>query len=450
MRTLPVLAVILGCSAGSLAVATELHPEDFAYGMPIESGTAGTAYHFTIPAEVFMKVAHEDLRDIRVFNARGEVVPYELREAAPGAATRPQGPSLPMFPLHGDARASLDGVRLTIRSQGTAVDLRSAGPAPDPHVITSYIIDARQVAQPLSGLQLHWADNAPEFSGSVRIESSDDLGSWDVARNSVPVIHLLTGSSELIQNLLEFPPTRAKFWRLTWVGKNAPLTLTSVTAEVALAQPIARQSIVTVNGSRLIDNKNEISFDLGAKLPVTQINLLLPESNSVLEVELLSRARTTDAWRLVSQGRFYRVNTGSSERKNQPIAIPAGSDRFWLIRQTQPAGPIGDVKLQAMWNARDLVFLARGTGPFLLAYGSASAGPSSVALESLTDGVTVASAETGRPYVLGGAERLRSRPGTVPWRMAALWTALGLGVLLLAWMAYRLSRELGTGPARPK
>lgn len=450
MRTLPVLAVILGCGAGRLALSAELHPEDFAYGMPIETGGAGTAYHFIVPVDVFVKVAHEDLRDIRVFNARGEVVPYELRAAAPKAATRPQGPSLPMFPLHGDARASLEGVRVTIHSQGTAVDLRSAGPTADPHAITSYIIDARQVAQPLSGLQLHWADDAAEFSGSVRIESSDDLGSWDVARNNVPVIHLLTGSSELIQSLLEFPPTRARFWRLTWVGKNAPFTLSSVTAEVALAQPIAPQSTVTVNGNRLIDKENEISFDLGTRLPVTQMNLLLPESNSVLEVELLSRARTSDPWRSVSQGRFYRVNTGSSERNNQPIRMPPDSDRFWLMRQTQPAGPIGDVKLQAMWDARDLVFLAQGSAPFLLAYGSASAGPSSVVLESLTDGVTVVAAETGRPYVLGGAERLRSGPRTVPWRMAALWTALGVGVLLLAWMAYRLSRELGTGPARSK
>jgi len=29
--------------------------------------------------------------------------------------------------------------------------------------------------------------------------------------------------------------------------------------------------------------------------------------------------------------------------------------------------------------------------------------------------------------------------------MTVLWLALGLGVVLLAWMAYRLSKELGSG-----
>ena len=448
MKTLAALAVMLGWGASSVAAAAEVHPEDFAYGMPIETEGAGTAYRFTLPVEVFMKVVHEDLRDVRVFNARGEVVPYELRPAAPQATTRPLGPSLPLFPLHGDARASLDGVRITIHSQGAAVDLRTASPTSDPHVITGYIIDAREIAEPLSGLQLHWGNGAPEFSGNVRIETSDDLGSWRVVKNAVPVIHLLTGSTELIQSLLEFPSTKSRFWRLTWVGKTAPFSLTSVTAEVALAQPTAPQSTVTANGSRLTRKEAELSFDLGAKLPVTQITLLLPESNSVLEVELLSRAHSTDAWRLIARGKFYRVNTGSSERSNEPVRIPTDSDRFWLIRQTQPAGPIADLKLQAMWDARDLVFLARGTGPFLLAYGNASAGPSSVALESLTNGVPVVAVKTGRPYMLGGAERLRAGPRTVPWRMAALWTTLGLAVSLLAWMAYRLSRELGTRPAQ--
>jgi hypothetical protein len=445
-RSVPALVVVLAFAASGMTSAAELHPEDFAYGMPIDTQGAGTAYRFTVPVEVFMKVGHEDLRDLCVFNARGEVVPYELRQTPAKPTTRPPGASMPLFPLHGDARAALSGLRVTIHSEGTAVDLQTAGATPDPHVITSYVIDAREIVEPLSGLRLHWADGAPEFSGSVRIESSDDLGSWHVVKSDAPVIHLFAGGSELIQSRLEFPSIKAKFWRLTWVEKTAPFELTSVTAEVAVNEPSAPQSMVTASGSRVTNKENELSFDLGARLPVTQVNLVLPESNSVLKIELLSRAHTTDSWRSVTHGEFYRVRTGPSDHNNAPIHIPTDPDRFWLARQTQPTGQIGDVKLQATWPAIDLVFLAQGSGPFVLAYGNATAGPSRVALEPLIKGVTVVPVETGPSYVLGGAERLRPPPTTVPWRMAALWSALGLGVLVLAWMAYRLSRELGARP----
>jgi hypothetical protein len=447
-RPLPALLVILACGTSGTSLAAKSHPEDFAYGMPIKTPAAGTAYRLTLPVEVFMKVADEDLRDICVFNARGEVVPYELRQTPLKPIARPQGPSLPLYPLHGGARASLNGLRVTIHSEGTAVDLQTAGAVPDPHVITSYVIDAREIAEPLSGLQLHWADGAPEFSGSVRIESSDDLGSWRVVKGEAPVIHLLTGGSELVQNHLEFPSAKAKFYRLIWVGKTAPFELTSVTAEPALSPPTAPQSTVTASGSRRTSNENELSFDLGAKLPVTQVNLVLPESNSVVKMELLSRARPTDAWRPVTQGEFYRVSGGTSDHNNEPVRIPTDSDRFWLIRQTQPTGPIGDVKLQGTWDAIDVVFLAQGAAPFLLAYGNTLASPSTAALDPLIKGLTIVPAETGPSYVLGGIERLRPPPRTVPWRMAALWSALGLGVLVLGWMAYRLSKELGTRPTQ--
>jgi len=42
---------------------------------------------------------------------------------------------------------------------------------------------------------------------------------------------------------------------------------------------------------------------------------------------------------------------------------------------------------------------------------------------------------------LGGADRLRPPPRTLPWRMTVLWLALGLGVVLLAWMAYPSQRN---------
>lgn len=443
-RSIRSLLLLLLAGAGGSAAAADLRPQDFAYGMPIEAPTAGTAYRFTVPVEVFTKVAHEDLRDLRVFNAAGEPVPYEVRQARPKPAARPQGASLPLFPLHGGARASLNGVRVTIHSQGTAVDLQTGAASPDPHVITSYVLDARELAQPLSGLELHWPNGAPEFSGSVRIEASDDLGSWRMVKGDAPVIHLLTDGAELIQNRLEFPSTKAGFWRLTWLGKTAPFELTSVAAETTLAEPPAPQSTVTVAGSPAKDKEGELGFDLGARLPVTEVNLSLPQANSVLKLELLSRARTTDSWRPVTRGEFYRVSTGASDHSNEPIRIPTNFDRYWLARRVQPSGPIGAVRLQATWDAMDLVFLARGAGPFVLAYGNASAGPSNVTLEPLVKGVTVVQAHAGPSYVLGGAERLRPPARTVPWRMAVLWSALALGVVLLAWMAYRLSKELGS------
>jgi hypothetical protein len=431
----------LGLAASVSAGAAEQRPDDFAYAMPIKTAGAGTAYRITVPVEVFTKVVQEDLRDIRVFNANGTVVPYELRAASPEPAATRQGPSLPLYALHGDARATLNGVRVTIHSAGAAVDLQPASPA-NPQVVTSYVLDARELAQALSGLQLHWAQDAPEFSGSLRIESSDDLASWHRVRSDAPVVHLVTPSATLIQNLLEFPDTKASFWRLTWVGKPAPFELTSATARMAAQQPVLPRSGTAATGDPVTSKEDELSFDLGARLPVTEVNLLLPESNSVRRIELFSRASPTDSWHRVIVGDFYRVANSASEHANAPMRIALNPDRYWLARQIQPASAIGHLQLQVAWDAMEVVFLAQGPGPYLLAYGNGSAPSSSVALDPLLKGVSQVEAATGPPYAIGGPGRLRLPPKTLPWRMTVLWLALGFAVVLLGWMAYRLSREV--------
>jgi hypothetical protein len=68
---------------------------------------------------------------------------------------------------------------------------------------------------------------------------------------------------------------------------------------------------------------------------------------------------------------------------------------------------------------------------------------------ALLAGVTVVPVATSAPVTLGGPDRMTLPPRKVPWQVAFLWTVLGIGMLLLAYMAYRLSRELTGQPPNP-
>ena len=50
----------------------------------------------------------------------------------------------------------------------------------------------------------------------------------------------------------------------------------------------------------------------------------------------------------------------------------------------------------------------------------------------------------GQAGELGGPDRLREPPDVKRWM---LWASLVLGALVLGWMAWRLSREMGAAPA---
>jgi hypothetical protein len=449
IRLPSVMLALISAGAPLLSTAGDLSLEDFAYALPITTPAPSSAYRIAIPLDVYRNVAHDDLRDVRVFNARGEVVPSEVQDAAPKPAIQTQGLSLPVFPLRADARVTLDGLQISVQSQGAAVRVQADHQSTQPPPITGYVVDARGLTLPLSAFDLNWPGSAPDFSGSLRVESSDDLAVWHLVKSDSPVVNLRTEGAQLVQSRVEFPSTKAKFWRLAWVGKPAPFELSSVVADTAVGSPQVEQMSLTVPATSRDDKRREFSFDLGARLPVSQITIELPEPNSVAKLQILSRAKPSDSWRQVTEADFFRVQSGASERTNDRITIATDFDRYWLARLTPPDNAFGNAapKLQVAWNARDLVFLARGSGPFVLAYGNGSAVAAGSDLSPLLKGVSVERAELGAPRSAGGAARLQPAPRFVPWKMVILWSTLGLGVVLLGWMAYRLSREISRAPA---
>jgi hypothetical protein len=97
------------------------------------------------------------------------------------------------------------------------------------------------------------------------------------------------------------------------------------------------------------------------------------------------------------------------------------------------------------WVPRKLIFAARGSAPFQIAYGSATAQPAALAVESIVPGwrsdsqMRITQAETLPERLLGGAGALQRRPD---YTVYSLWAALVLGVSLLGWMTWKLIKQL--------
>jgi Protein of unknown function (DUF3999) len=430
-----------------LAGAAALTPQDFAYGVPIVTPEEASAYRLAVPLAVYRGSIGENLDDIRVFNAQGELVPYSLRRPDAPAATPSSAKSLPLFPLHADSRLVIDGVRVTIDSPDSSVNLQTqrggASPVVNQASADQYVLDGRGLDAPVSAFELDWPQTSAEYSGRIRVEASDDLGVWRTVVASAPIANLEANGQQLIERRIELPAAKAKFWRLAWIGRAPPFELSSV-----LAQPAG--SAVEVNRLELDvpgepDNPKrpgEYLFDLGAHLQVERVNLLLPELNTVIAVDLQSRAHNEDPWRSIAHAGFYRLKTAGGEQANGPIAISMDRDRYWQARVLSTANlPHGALRLQAFWTPSELVFLSRGSGPFVLAYGNSAAGNAEADLASIPAAIPVVAAEVGQPRMLGGPSRLLPPAVPFPMKRTVLWAILLLGVGILSWMAYRLAKD---------
>ena len=439
-----ILSIVALLSYSTLIPAQGISPRDFAFGQVALPARDAAAYRISLPLAIYQNTFREDLSDLRVFNADGVVVPFSLSRPAAQAPIHKAPVALTMFPLHEGARVLLDGVQLTINSAGSAVNLQTQNGATAGSAVRHYLLDARMIDAALSSLQLGWPDAAPEYTGRLSVEVSDDLAAWRPLVTAAPIANLRANGQSLVANHMEFVPTKAKFWRLSWIGTSPEFQLTGVLGEPAASPTEPPRAALDATGSRDSKDLQEYTFDLNAHPPVSRLNVLLPDANTILDVELFSRAAPTNSWRLIAHSGFYRIKTQDGEQQNLPLEINPDTDRFWRARIVSSGNsPQAPLRLRVEWIPNEVTFLAQGHAPFLLTYGSASATRAEADLSRLPSTVEIAPATLGPSQSLGGTSRLIAKPPPIPWMRAALWSVLLVAVVLLAWMAYRLSKETG-------
>ncbi len=439
------LLLALLCS-GTAAGAGD-RPEDFAYAVTVQTGAGEALQRVEIPQSVYEGAARSDLGDVRVFNGAGEVVPYAVLPRPTAAISEAAAIDLPYYPLRGTLKNRPNALEVHVRQSrdGTALDVVTAPAAAGVEVL-GYLVDARSLKQPLRTLELDWKPLANGFSGTLRVEGSDDLSHWSPLADHAPLLGLEFAGQQLEQKTIRLQGPAYRYLRLSWPPGQPALDLTRLAGRPGgdRIDPERRWKDVTGTAG---EKPGEYLFDLGGRLPVDRLRIQLPEPNTLVSVQALARSAPEHPWQPIASGVLYRLQRDGREISSPDLAVAVNGWRYWMLRVDQKGGGLGHgvPQLAAGWVPQQMVFVARGDPPFALAYGNARAQPSAYSVEMVVPGwqpnepFTAGAASTGPQRVVAGATALR--PG-FDYKTWLLWGSLVLGVMVLAWMAWQLTRQM--------
>jgi len=444
-------------------VATGAHaerPSEYASGIPVMPVGSMPFQRVAVPATVYEGAARPDLADLRVFNADAEVVPYAWLPRAADTHARADAIALPLYPLYVDRdRRDVSGLVLHVvrDASGTAVDIRSDDAAPaaaSATTLAGFVLDASALTEALNALVFTLPASVGAATMHLRIDAGDDLASWRPVTTDAVLVDLEYGGRRLVRDRVEIPPTRAKYLRLSWMPGQPVIDFTAVSGEAAARIVEAPRQWRIAAGTPVPDHEGEFDYDLGGAYPVDRIDVSLADPNSVVPTQILARASPTEPWQSVNSTVFYRLRQPEGEVTSVPVPVIGGARRYWLLRFDPRSGASARTAppLRGGWQPAEIVFANRGAPPFTLAYGNRTAGPGALPIATLVPGYDavkglpagVGVASIGPAMELGGPDRLRTPPDVKRW---ILWASLVLGALVLGWMAWRLSREMGAAPA---
>lgn len=459
MRYLLVL-LILVYSTGQL-LAEEITSLDFAAGYYLEVDRKGAVYSLELPEDVYRTVKSADLVDVRVFNGAGEVVAHEFRTVKTDPATLRDKGTIPFFPLFQES-ASSDPAGFSLQvfrdTAGAIVNIQS-----DPGVdtldrkITGYLLDLGDLKQAASELEFHWQKDIDSSVFTVNIEQSSDLVRWTPLVYRATLADLQFGGQQVVRRTVDLPRQPLKYLKLTWQESRWPLRLTEVTSFSRIIEARRKHRWVSLYNGAVWEKNGQlmVDFETNHRLPTSSVQIRFPETNSIARLSIQSRPFADTGWRTRCEQVFHDLSFEGAAIKNEPCEFPPTADPLWRLMVKQDGAGLrsGNRKLtlQLGWQPSELLFIGRGSPPYLLAFGSGKLAQQdkyqggemllqAIQMESPTQ--VIGLAKLGKRVSLGGDLALQSPAKPPPWKKWLLWAVLVLGVGLLAVMACSLRKEM--------
>lgn len=469
-----IFALVLLASAAALFLpptvmdaeaAAALQPDDFAYGMPISLPENGAVYRLSIPREVYGTVARNDLNDIRVFNSSNAVVPHALRLPKNKNGIAEVVHALPFFPLYTDnTGGGKDGlsVRIEQGKDGAIVNVEEGytGAGKD-RKLSGYIIDASRQAGQVDELDIAWQDNEENFVITVSVESSHDLTHWSTPVPRATLARMRFSGHEIFRKRIRLPAGSSRYLRLSWPAGAEGIVLKQILGVQWGSEPEREPVWTAFKGKPAPDGaKTGIAayeYDSAARFHVDRVRLRFAEKNTLLNARLLSRPDPESEWRFRRSGIFYDLRFDEVSLVQDTVFIGPATDRYWRVEMDgaaspDPANDPGNIPvLELGWQPHELLFVARGEGPFMLAYGSARLEETDLnqnragllyQVMGANEDALLKKATLLPKITLGGPDRLTPEPPPLPWRKWLLWGVLVMGVGIIARMALSLGKGI--------
>ena len=440
------LALLLAALLPTMATAET--PADYAATAPVTLSGDGPYCRLTLPIAVHFAARHADLQDLRVFNGAGEAMPFTLLYDQPRTERTEQQIAVKWFPIDAsDASAdALRQIRIERRTDGTIVSVLDGDTAVTPKR-RGYLLDLSQAKDSALKLELDWDPAVTGFQ-RLTVEASDDLQSWRVWESGAQLARLDFNGQRVERRQIDLPGGRAAYLRLTWQSPaEAPeLTAAMLTEGSATDHPAGYAWSEPAAPSRT--DQGSYEWDFPQSVAPERLRLALAQDNTLARAAIAGRSDAKDAtWRDLSRPVLYRLLIDGKPLQQPEIPVSTAPVRALRLTPDANAGLGGAPTLSVGVATRQLIFLARGAGPFTLAVGRDAAPPAVLPAGTLMPGwgsttaPPVAEASLG-PLTVQPGHATSSQMPAGGWQAIMLWVVLLLGIGAIGFMAMRLLRQI--------
>ncbi len=478
------LCALVGWCMTMLAGAQNIVPpkqlmlDDMAATMraqPLPNG--GSLQRITLPADLIMHSQTPDLADLRLFNSKGEVVPFALRSTATEATATTAGKvALKAFPIRDSGRAVAAG-RATVRveSRGDEMDVlidRTVGSKTDTATqgaTVAVLLDTRAIEGVITAIEFDMDLPANQVI-PITIETTRNFLNWDVMASAQSVYRFsasgdTANSSAPALTALELPrgtAIKGNYLRISWPLQKNPNAIVvrgaMITTKSSSRTPIAQPKRNL--GAPTAATTHALEWQLASPLRLRTLMLTTEQTGTLLPIAVLGRDNDKQAWRRIGETVVFRLETVNAvtgkpiTSVNAPLRLDGVSAR--QLRIEVPANSAGIaanlIAAAVEYDGQEIIAAIKPADEMMVAVGYLNAPSVALPMQTIVpDANTLKIERLPLMAIVEPAKFYPERLVQATARPAAdrknfiLWGVLLLGVGVLAAMAWGTVRQLQAG-----
>lgn len=423
--------------------SVSLDRNDFAYGMNL-SLEAHQLYEVVLDDSIYAHFYHDDLRDLRVFDEQGVILPLnimagvgsEQKQTQYSISTEP----LVFFPVGDNFLQPMQDLNVHVQrnASGTIVNINSASVADVQQQNIYYIVDLGERINPdMQALEIIW-DGAQAPKNTVTVHTSHDLTHWQPAGQGA-VFQLRHNQQSLLHNL---------------VAVNAPKRYLKISLDQSALQGLnainkktvgVDKELKTARASLLRQSAMQYFYRIPGCYPVQSLHVYPQQKDAIYSIRLFGGEDAGIQNQLQYQGNIYQLGMGNETYSTESITQIGQKNNLWRIdviesNQNNISAPV----FEFAYYPHRIRFLSNQAGQYTIAFGSAAVnhfGP--VIPQSVNQNDShIKKLDLPMAYTLSGDKKLVPLPPANKPTKMILWTVLVLVLLLMGFMVMRLLRHM--------
>ncbi len=282
---------------------------------------------------------------------------------------------------------------------------------------------------------------------NVNIYGSGNLKDWELLNEREPLVRLNQGERRVESRRIQMGSARRYLLLYMEDEGNAPLQGASIEFfEAPIWKPVEEEKIFEGFFS---ENSRMVLYDTKGVFPAERINLALA-SPGIYPVSLYTRGSTADDWERLGRMKLSLIKSSSCDRRNVPVTLTSSFERRYWAVSFDASPPSLPPRLEFFWQPKEIVFLAQGPSPYMIAVGRKESGiglqtPELLdeALEEIPEKDILVSnvGEILSIDITAIQTKEQEKAQGKAWQQYLLWGVLVIGALLLSWMAWNLLQK---------